>query len=248
MNDTLLPLLYDTETTGGWTTGMTRVVLSMLNGLPLPQAPRVLEAGCGSGAFARALRARRPDALVAGLDLNALALGYATARSRPPFDLVRGNLLHLPVAAHSVDLVLALDSFDQVAIPLAGALEEARRALRAGGLLLLRVSAHPWLQGAHDVAFNTGRRYTRAEITAALERAGFRLRRITYANALLSPPVVALRLLEKLRPAPQGEPGVYSSPLANRVVEAALSLEAAWLQRTDLPFGLSLIAVAEAPA
>ena len=38
------------------------------------------------------------------------------------------------------------------------ALSEAYRVLQPGGLLVIRVSAHPALHGPHDVAFNTGRR------------------------------------------------------------------------------------------
>lgn len=253
MNESLLHLLYDTHATGGWTGGIARLTMALVDGLSLPASPTILEAGCGSGAFVRALRTRLPNARVAGLDLNPLALGYALAQTPPPAAFLQGNLLHLPAADQSIDLLLALDAFDQVAVPLGAALAEARRVLRPGGVLLLRMSAHPWLQGAHDAAFNTGRRVTRFEIETALRGAGLLLRRITYANMLLAPPVIALRLIENSTRASQEqvareEATLYASPLANRVLAAALHLEALWLRRANLPFGLSLLAAAQSPA
>lgn len=247
-----LPLLYDTETTGGWTHGMVAVVESMLGKLSLPPAAQVLEVGCGSGATVRALRRLFPGAHVTGLDLHPLALAHAAAQERAGDGsalpaLVRGNLLHLPIAGESLDLLLALDSFDQSGVALEVALAEARRVLKPGGLLLLRVSAHAWLQGAHDIAFNTGRRYSRDEIKTALRSTGYEPLHLSYANSLLAPPVIAMRLAQS-RLGGGGGDSLYASPLANEVVRLALTLEAAWMRRASLPFGLSLLVVAQKTA
>lgn len=250
----LLPLLYDSEVTAGWTQGMARIVLSVLDGLPVAHKPDVLEVGCGSGTVVRTLREHLPRAQVYGLDLNPLALSIAAAHERAPAELLRGNLLELPFADRSFDLLLALDSFDQVGIPLHVALGEAVRVLRSDGLLLLRVSAYPWLLGAHDVAFNTGRRYDRDEVELAMAAAGLRVLRATHANMLLSPPVIAMRMAQKWiaagadgeeRAESDSNTGIYASPLANRVVGVALAAEAQYIQFADAPFGLSLIVAAQ---
>lgn len=250
----LLPLLYDSEVTAGWTQGMAQIVLSVLDGLPVAHKPDVLEVGCGSGTVVRTLREHLPQARVYGLDLNPLALSVAAAHETTPADLLRGNLLALPFADRSFDLLLALDSFDQVGIPLHVALGEAVRVLRSDGLLVLRVSAYPWLLGAHDVAFNTGRRYDRDEVELAMASVGLRVLRTTHANALLSPPVIAMRMAQKwLAAGADGEElvesesntGIYGSPLANKVVGAALAVEAQYIQVADAPFGLSLVVAAQ---
>jgi hypothetical protein len=140
--------------------------------------------------------------------------------------------------------VLALDVFDQQGVEMATALAESHRVLQPSGALLLRVSAHPWLYGAHDQAFHTGRRYTRRELIQMLNAQGFTLRRMTYANFLLGAPVAGLRLLQRWRLL-SWKPGLYHSPEANRLIAAALALEAHLLRHIDLPVGLSLWAVAE---
>ncbi len=250
--ENLLSLLYASETTAGWHAGMTAVTSALLQRIALPAAPCVLEVGCGGGDVLRLLTRTWPAAQLVGVDLNALAVTAASGAmaagataefgSASAATVAQANLLQLPFATGSFDLLLALDSFDQSGVELAAALAEARRVLAPGGKLLLRVSAYPWLYGAHDRAFNTGRRYTRDEVRQALQQHGFAFVAGTHANALLAPPVVLLRLLAQRD---QTNSSVYMSPLANRVVQAALRSEALWLRRAALPVGLSYFAIAQ---
>lgn len=254
----LLPLLYDSAVTAGWTEGMARIVMSVLDTLPIPAKPDVLEVGCGGGTVVRTLRKHLAKATVVGLDLNPLALSVAAAHESGTPELMRGNLLTLPFADGSFDLLLALDSFDQVGISLTDALQEGKRVLRRDGILLLRVSAYPWLLGAHDVAFNTGRRYDRDEVELAMATVGLRVLRTTHANTLLAPPVIAMRMVQKwlshsvdesgasnADKEADGKGGIYASSLANQAVGAALAAEAQLIKYADAPYGLSLIVAAQ---
>src|SRR5581483_3138732 len=81
------------------------------------------------------------------------------------------------------------------------ALREFARVLRPGGLALVRVPAHDWLRGAHDLAVHTRHRYRRDELGAKLGAAGFVVERLSYANFLLFPLAPAKRLLEHESPA-----------------------------------------------
>ena len=238
----LLPLLYELEAESGWAGGMAAVTLALLRGAGLPPGARVLDAGCGGGAMLCALQdAGQPKAV--GVDLHPAALLGDGTRAAP---VAGGDLHRLPFGDGCFDAVLALDSFDQEEVMLADALGEARRVLRLGGVLLLRVSAYPWLHGAHDTAFGTGKRYAREEMLAAVREAGFAVLRATHANALLAPPVAALRLAQRDELHPQAE-GLYGSGAANRLLGAALRMEARWLARRDLPCGLSLFVLGEKP-
>lgn len=238
----LLPSLFDAAASSGWSIGMRRVTQALTADLELPPGP-VLEIGCGGGQLLADLQARWPQRTVLGADLHPLALVYARRRAHSA-GLTQTALPDLPYAENTFALILALDVFDQEGVELAAALAAGRRALRPGGLLVLRVSAHPRLFGAHDRAFHTGRRYTRRELSHTLAAQGYALRRVTYANFVLGAPVAGLRLLQRRQWVPW-RPGLYSSPLANRMVAGALLLEALWLCRANLPVGLSLWVVAE---
>jgi|GEM_PF-554608 len=200
----------------------------------------VLEVGCGDGGLLAALDA--PGRTLLGLDLHPAALGRAQAGAA--VRLVHVDAQQIPCADGSVGALLALDVFDQQGVDLAAALAESRRALAPDGVLILRVSAHPWLYGPHDAAFNSGRRYGRAELLAALADAGFHVRRVTYANSLLAPLLILQRLLQRWRVL-SWNPAIYRAGWSNRLVAAALKTEAHWLRRRNLAFGLSLIVIAE---
>ncbi|MCC6169603.1 MAG: class I SAM-dependent methyltransferase [Caldilineaceae bacterium] len=238
----MLPTLYEAVSSAGWSRGMRGVTQALLAGPTLPAGP-ALEIGCGGGQVLDILHARWPRRAVLGVDLHPLALVHAR-RTAPHARLAQATLHSLPYAADRFALVLALDVFDQEGVEMATALAESCRVLQPGGALLLRVSAHPWLYGAHDYAFHTGRRYTRRELARLLCDQGLTVRRITYANCLLGAPVAGLRLLQRWRLLPWG-PGLYRSPTANRLLAAALALEARLLRHADLPVGLSLWALAE---
>ena len=105
--------------------------------------------------------------------------------------------------------------------------------------MLLRVSAYSWLQGAHDAAFNTGHRYEPPTLLAALKAADFKIARVTYANTLLASPAIALRLLQRWHILALSD-STYTSPWINCLLTMALRLESRWLQKRNLPLGLSL--------
>lgn len=252
MRDTpnLLPLLYATDSTYGWSRGMRAISHALL--AELPPVQRALEIGCGAGRFLREYAMRHPDCQVVGLDLNPMALGYAQAQGTAPArpstpEFLCGNLLHLPFADNSFGLVTAFDVYDQSDVDLVAALAESHRVLVADGLLLLRVSAYRWLESAHDRAFNTGQRYNRGPLIQTLQGADFCPFRVTYANMLLALPVIALRLAQKWGGLPY-DPTVYAAPLHNWLMARCLQCEAAWLAHSDLPFGISLYVLARKQA
>jgi SAM-dependent methyltransferase len=242
----LLPVLFQAPDVGGWKRGMAAVTATLLADLEPPPGP-ILEIGCGGGQTLSLWARRYPGRPLLGLDLAAQALAHVQGDATLPSHakLIQADLTHLPLAAGSVALAAALDVFDQVGVTLDRALAESRRVLAPGGLLIVRVSAHPQLSGAHDAAFHTGRRYRRRELVAALDAQGFRLHRLTYANTLLGAPVAALRLAQRTRLLPWS-PSLYTAPWANAGVALALRAEARLLRHTDLPIGLSLWAIAQA--
>jgi SAM-dependent methyltransferase len=236
--------LYRMDETNGWSQGMRSVSLAMLADLPFIKGP-VLDLGCGGGMFVHEMAVNRPHTLVFGADLSSTALAYAQERSSSE-RLLRVEAGKLPLAAHSVGLVTALDTFDQLSVDIDQTLTEVQRVLRPGGVLLARVSAHPWLWGPHDVAFNTGRRWRLHDLAHQIQAAGLDVDRTTYANSLLSPLIVALRLVQRwgwMSAEHPAEEGKWSNALLRR----ALTLEAAWLEKHRFPFGISAYVLARQP-
>ena len=238
----LLPLLYAGDQHDGWSQGMRAVTLALLDNLTLPDGP-VVEVGCGGGQLLSEVQQHYPLRLVTGTDLHPLALSYAQGALRPEGGLTQAALPHLPWRDNTVALLLALDVFDQQGVDLDAAMAEAYRLLRVDGALVMRVSAHPSLYGAHDIAFHTGRRYTRREVRSALTQAGFVVQRLSYANSALALPVAALRLAQRWGWLAWQEESYQQSGLHD-LLARLLRYEAAWLRRGNLPWGLSLCAVA----
>lgn len=238
----MLPLLYRTEARYGWSVGMRAITRALLEGCTLPHGP-LLDLGCGGGLMLSDLRHAYPERELHGVDVEPRALAHAELAVGREASLVQGRLRALPYADETFALCLALDVYDQRGVELGQALAESWRVLRANGLLLLRVSAHSWLQGPHDAAFNTGHRYDKSEMLRALHAATLAIERITFANSLLSLPAGALRLLQRWGLIPFA-PSLYTRHGVNVLLGAALTCEARWLRHRNLPGGISLYVVA----
>jgi len=94
------------------------------------------------------------------------------------------------------------------------------------------------------------RRYTRQRLASRLTGAGFQVERITYTNATLFLPALAVRGLERMtgRAAEPSEADLTTpQALVNGTLNAALTAEAAWLRLANLPLGTSVMAVARKP-
>ena len=224
---------------------MRAITHALLDRVTLPAGP-VVEVGFGGGQLLVELEQRYPTDPVMGTDLHPLALAQASASLPPTISLCQSALPNLSWPADTLALVVALDVFDQRGVELAAALAESYRVLRADGALVLRLSAHPSLFGAHDIAFHTGQRYTRQQLHDALVTAGFAVQRLTYANTILSPPIATMRFAQRWGVlAWQAES--YEHGLLHRIAAWLLHREATWLRRADLPWGISLCAVARKP-
>jgi len=126
----------------------------------------------------------------------------------------------------------------------------------AGGRLLVTVPAFMFLWSKNDVLNMHQRRYSRPELKAKLEQHGFRVLRISYNNFFVFPLAAALILLRRGRAEPElasphFDEDAYqvemepAPPLLNAFLTWVGKLEVALLRRVDLPFGTSIIAIAE---
>jgi len=140
------------------------------------------------------------------------------------------------------DLVTAFDTLEH--------LERDEQALRnwhdllnQNGFLLITVPAYQWLFAAHDRALQHFRRYSRGELIKKVEAAGFKIVRASYFVTLLFPIILVQRLLTKNTPAKNSYASLPS--WLNIILIGIMKFEAWLLLGVNLPFGSSIILIAE---
>jgi ubiquinone/menaquinone biosynthesis C-methylase UbiE len=205
----------------------------------------LLDAGCGSGGMLAALRERFPQAELSGIDAFERGV-QLTAERGLGARLMTASVHELPFPADSFDFVLSLDVWSHADVDDALAAHETHRVLRPGGRLILNLAAFEFLKGAHDYATDVVRRYTRPEVRAVLEGAGFITERLTYWNLSLMPPIALARWLSRRRIA-RAEARSDFRPLpafVNTALKGITALELSASRHLSLPFGTSVLAVA----
>jgi len=222
--------------------GMEELSLALLGPRLEQTGLALLDAGCGAGGFLRLAQRLPAFERLCGMDLSAEAIELAR-RHLPEAELHVGGLVGLPFADASFDVVTLNDVLQHVEeAEVEPSLRELRRVLRSGGALLVRTNG-----GLRERRVRSDwRLYSRAGLAAELTRGGFRVERITYANAAVS----LLRAARRRTPtAPTvtstGIPG-RSGAVATAIGSHLLRAEARYLARprARLPYGHTLFAVA----
>jgi SAM-dependent methyltransferase len=237
--------IFRVEQQHWWYVGMARLTITLLVQLyPGRQELRILDAGCGTGG---AMPYLAQFGRVTGCDLSSLAL--ALGRQRRLKRLVQSSVTRLPFASGQFDLVTSFDVLYHRAVEdYHQALAEFYRVLRPGGRLFLRLPAYDWLRGRHDTIIHTARRFTTARIAQALVAEGFTVERLSYVNFLLFPLALFKRLLERAFTGDDATSDIHPNPTwQDRLLVHFLGVEARWLQRHNLPFGLTVLAIGRKP-
>jgi len=182
-----------------------------------------------------------------GIDLTWTGLAYAHGRGEEA--IAQATATCLPFADGCFEVVTSFDVIYALKDDAeAAALREMLRVLRPGGYLVLNVAAMDLLRGNHSVLANEVRRYSRATLTDKLTRAGFKVRRMSYTNATILPVVAAVRLLQRVSGHEESHQEISIPPApVNAALTAALRVEAALMRVVNMPFGSSLIALAQKP-
>lgn len=204
----------------------------------------LLDAGCGSGGMLAVLREKFPHAELTGIDESEHAIELCRERNTGA-RLLQVGVHELPFPADAFDVVLSLDVW-YAASDDALAAHETHRVLRPGGKLILNLAAFEFLKGAHDEAVDAVRRYTRPQVRALLEGAGFVIDRLTYWNATLTPPIAIVRWLSRRRAPSEEARSDFRplSPFVNSALKSLAALELRASRHLSLPFGTSVFAVA----
>lgn len=225
-----------------WYRGMNRIMFGLLDPVARTQRfHRVLEAGCGTGYFARLLQKRYAWEMFP-VDLG--WEGLQLAESYGLGNLTQATVAQLPFPNSTFDAVVSMDVI--VHFPRGEerqAISEMGRVLSPGGLLVMRVSALDLLRSRHSEFALERQRFTRRRLVGLVESCGVEVLRCTYANAFLLPVALAkFRIWEPLARKPPASGVRPLHALLDRLLYIPLHLESMLLARgVSFSTGQSLI-------
>lgn len=235
--------LHDAEERSLWFATRNDLVLQLLELVGTP--PSFWDVGAGNGFVARALQG-------AGIGVVALEpgeAGAATTANRGVSEVICGTLEALELPNAALEGVGLFDVIEHLQDP-RPLLQEVRRVLRPGGVLVVTVPALGWLWSDADALAGHARRYRRAELVQQLSDCGFTVIRSTYHFAAAIPPVVVQRLLRGRRrhtnPDQQWEQLEHDlagqSAATVAIGRAVMRAERTWSRWFRVPFGTSVFA------
>jgi SAM-dependent methyltransferase len=246
----VLPAEYESmhslELSHWWFRGRRRVLVDLLQETAAARASplRILDYGCGTGGNTSAYV---PFGTVIGIEPDAAAVRLA--RQRAGTQVSRASGTELPFRPETFDAVVASDVLEHIEKD-RSAVSEIARVLTPGGVAIVSVPAHQWLFSEHDAALHHFRRYSKAGLRTVLEQCGLRVRRLSYWDATLFPAICLYRLLDRMRRngrrlrQPRSDT-THTPWLLNEALVALLAAEASLLRHLPLPWGSSLLAVAQ---
>lgn len=226
-----------------WYLGRRRVLAALIErAVRPPEDARILEVGCGTGHNLAMLQGfGRVDAVELDESVREIAerrLGRQVMADRLP-ELTA-------VADRTYDLICAFDVIEHIGED-SRAIAAIARKLKPGGKLAMTVPAHRWMWSAHDVVNHHKRRYSKRDLKALIDRSPLDLDSLGYLNSLLFPLALAERTISKLAKKEDAKLGIPPAPV-NSALAALFGLERHAVGRIPLPPGLSLYAIASAPA
>lgn len=245
MQEDVYKTMYEVEDRHWWYTAKQQIVLNLLHRYIAPMngsKPRIADLGCGCGVMLQRL-SKDFDAI--GVDGSDRAIEFCEKRGVKAQLGKFPNELALP--ENSFDAVLLLDVLEHLEDD-RGAVEQAAKLLRKGGILIATVPAYESLWSYWDDLHHHFRRYRRSQLGGILREKGLRTEVVSYANMALFPIAASVRLAQRFaKPAhPKGAMRVPIAPI-NWTLRTVYAGERHLLGRVRLPFGLSAVAVARKP-
>lgn len=231
--------LYELESKNFWFRNRNRLITWALKRF-FPYAKNFLEIGCGTGFVLRGINEAIPQLDLYGSELFDEGLSFARKRL-PNTKLMQLDARELQVS-ETFDVIGAFDVIEHIDED-AQVLEQMYKNCKQG--IILTVPQHPWLWSHLDEVSCHKRRYTRKELVAKVEAAGFVVKFVSSFVFLLLP-IMLLSRLRKRAPNNFDAASELKLPLfVNKLFEAILLFEKILIARcVQLPVGGSLLLIA----
>lgn len=231
--------LYDLEDIHWWHKAKRNLVSFFLNQNLRNKDSKILDVGCGTG---KNLEAFSKFGNVWGIDNSPEAIAFCKKRGFKNVTL--GNIEKMPFKKSTFEFVTALDVLEHVDD--SKSLKETYRVLKKSGILIATVPASPKLWSRWDEVLHHKRRYTQKTLKSVLQKNGFKIVKISYIYSFLFLPALIIRTVKKI---------IYKDcypsdfELSNKILNDLLgniaNLEKFFIINARVPFGTSLIVIAE---
>ncbi|MEK6943392.1 MAG: class I SAM-dependent methyltransferase [Nanoarchaeota archaeon] len=236
-------LMFETENEHWWFKGKRNIISSQIKKYITGNKNTILDIGCGTGIMTASLK-KYGD--VVGLDYEIEALRFCGRRGLK--NLVNADIMKMPFKKNTFDAVCMFDVLYHKAINSdKNALARIHYVLKPHGFLILTDAADIGVKSRHDIATHVRERYTKDKMSGLLLQSGFKLRRISYFNTFLYPAIYIARALDNA--INSGKPAKSnikkSGSFVNGMLYRIMALEGAIMKKSNLPFGVSIFAVAE---
>lgn len=247
MNPEIYREMTRTEDRHWWFRGRRRIIRHMLCKAALPPGAVILDAGSGTGGNCALLG---EFGTVYAMEMDEAA--RVMANQRGGVEVHEGMLPHaIPFAPQCFHMAVMFDVLEHVDKDY-DALVALHHRLMPDGKLLLTVPAFPFLWSEHDVVHHHKRRYTLPALIRLVESAGYRVKFANYINFWLFPLIAAVRVLNRVSgnrfiAKHSDENAELSIPpsFLNRLLEDIFASEAYLADRLRLPFGVSIMLLAQ---
>jgi ubiquinone/menaquinone biosynthesis C-methylase UbiE len=226
------------EKTHWWHLSKKRLVRSILKKYCKKQ-PTILDVGCGSGMI---LEEFSDIGKMWGIDFEKEAIDICKEKGLNNVKL--GSVEKLPPFKQKFDCILALDVIEHVDED--KALNEIYKALKPKGKLIITVPAYQWMWSTWDVILHHKKRYTASSLKSLLESHNFTQQKLSYFYSFLLPPVYIIRKMKNQKSKKEYKSDfLISSKFINMMLGSLAKIELAYFQNHTIPFGLSVVAVAQ---
>ena len=225
-----------------WFAARREILAAEIGRLPIPRPAQILEAGCGPGGNLAMLKGFGEVVAIEPDDESRAYAAQAFGVDVRPGFLPQSA----PDFAKAFDLVACFDVIEHVPDD-AGAVARLGDYLQPGGFMVTTVPACPWMWSDHDAAHHHQRRYKLATYRRLFEQAGLKVLRASHFNTLLFPPIAAVRLAKNATGRKGGDE-VMPGRAVNGLLKTVFGLERGLLRAADLPFGVSILLIAQRPA
>lgn len=230
-----------------WFRGRRAICKYILDTLVLPNKATILDVGSGTGGNLAMLK-NYGTLYAMEMDRNARAL----ANARTIVTVEAGVLPHtIPFTPQQFDLAVMCDVLEHVEEDYDTLLALHQR-LAPSGKLLLTVPAFQLLWSRHDTLHHHKRRYHLPALISLVERAGYKVAFASYINFWLFPLIAIVRLVDrclasKKTPTKESDNAELTLPPTpiNWLLEKIFSSEICLISKMRLPFGVSIILLAQ---